>query len=356
MSLPSEAEMRAAIHARDPSHDGVFVYAVLTTGVFCRPSCASRHARPENLRFFLGIDSAMAAGYRPCKRCRPTETGTLDTRLVEVAHHIEAHAETSLTLAELSAISGLPAGTLQRSFTQVFGISPKTYRNAIRMRRYKQHLRDADSVTEAIFAAGFGSTSRVYGEPTRNLGMKPGAYRAGGAGEIIAYACRQTSLGLLMMAASDKGVCCVQFGDTEYALLGALRDEFPRAELVVSSAQNAPELNAWMQALEQHIGAGGPRPDLPLDMRGTVFQMQVWQCLLGVHEGEVLSYRQLAERLGKSSAVRAVASACGKNRIGVLIPCHRVLRSDGGLGGYRWGLERKRQLLEAERKRQHGAS
>lgn len=349
MSLPSEARMRAAISARDPSLDGVFVYAVLTTGVFCRPSCASRHARPENLRFFPGIDAAMAAGYRPCKRCRPTETDALDARLVDVARHIDAHADAPLTLAELSAVSGLSARTLQRGFTQAFGISPKTYRNAVRMRRYKQQLKDADTVTEAIFAAGFGSTSRVYGETTRNLGMTPGTYRAGGAGETIAYACRQSALGPLMMAATDKGVCCVQFGDSEHALLGALRDEFPRAELIASSAQHAPELNFWMQALEQHIGANGPRPDLPLDMRGTVFQMQVWQCLLGVREGEVLSYRQLAERLGMPSAIRAVASACGRNRIGVLIPCHRVLRSDGSLGGYRWGLERKRQLLEAER-------
>ncbi|HSP58629.1 MAG TPA: methylated-DNA--[protein]-cysteine S-methyltransferase [Halomonas sp.] len=158
------------------------------------------------------------------------------------------------------------------------------------------------------------------------------------------------------MAATDKGVCCVQFGDTEHALLDALRDEFPRAELVASSAQHAPELDAWTQALEQHLNAGGPRPDLPLDMRGTVFQMQVWQCLLSIREGEVLSYRQLAERLGMPSAVRAVASACGRNRIGVLIPCHRVLRSDGSLGGYRWGLERKRQLLKAERQRQDADS
>ncbi|SFU73314.1 bifunctional transcriptional activator/DNA repair enzyme AdaA [Halomonas korlensis] len=356
MSLPSEAQMRAAISARDPSLDGVFVYAVLTTGVFCRPSCASRHARPENLRFFPGIDAAMAAGYRPCKRCRPTETGMLDTRLVDIARYIDAHAETPLTLAELSAVSGLSAGALQRGFTRAFSISPKTYRNAVRMRRYKQQLKDTDTVTEAIFAAGFGSTSRVYGEATRNLGMTPSTYRAGGAGETIAYACRQSALGLLMMAATDKGVCCVQFGDTEHALLDALRDEFPRAELIASSAQHAPELNFWMQALKQYLDVGGPRPDLPLDMRGTVFQMQVWRCLLSVREGEVLSYRELAERLGMPSAVRAVASACGRNRIGVLIPCHRVLRSDGGLGGYRWGLERKRQLLEAERQRQHGAS
>ena len=199
-------------------------------------------------------------------------------------------------------------------------------------------------------------TSPVDGEATRNLDMSPGAHRATGTDETIAYSCRQTSLGPLMMAATDKGVCCVQFGDTEHALLGALRDEFPKAELVASSAQHAPELDAWTQALEQHLNAGGPRPDLPLDMRGTVFQMQVWQCLLSIREGEVLSYRQLAERLGMPSAVRAVASACGRNRIGVLIPCHRVLRSDGSLGGYRWGLERKRQLLKAERQRQDADS
>lgn len=271
-------------------------------------------------------------------------------RLVEVARHIEAHADEALPLARLAEIVGLSSSRLQKQFKEAFGISPKAYQDALRMRRFKQSLKDGDKVTDAIFASGFGSVSRVYGEATRNLGMAPRAYRAGGAGEVIVYACRATALGLMMMAATKKGVCLVQFGDDEASLATGLKKEFPNAELIASPARDAPELDAWMDALDQHISQGAPRPELPLDMRGTAFQMKVWQFLLSIREGDVLSYSEVAAKIDKPKAVRAVASACGKNRIGVLIPCHRVLRGDGGLGGYRWGLERKRALLDAERK------
>ena len=220
------------------------------------------------------------------------------------------------------------------------------------MRRFKQSLKGGEKVTDAIFASGFGSVSRVYGEATRNIGMQPKVYRAGGAGEVIVYACRFTALGLMAMAATDKGVCFVQFGDDEASLLGCLKAEFPNAEMVASPAQDAPELDVWMAALDQHISLGAPRPDLPLDMRGTAFQVKVWRFLLSIREGEVFSYSEVAAGIDNPKAARAVASACGRNRIGVLIPCHRVLRGDGGLGGYRWGLERKRALLNAERKQQ----
>lgn len=299
MSMPSEEEVRAAFKAGDKSFDG--------------------HPRM--------------------------------TRLVRVARHIEAHADEPLTLPRLAEIAGLSSSRLQKQFKEAFGVSPKAYQDALRMRRFKQSLKGGEKVTDAIFASGFGSVSRVYGEATRNIGMQPKAYRDGGAGEVIVYACRFTALGLMAMAATDKGVCFVQFGDDEASLFGRLKAEFPNAEMTASPAQDAPELDAWMAALDQHISQGAPTPDLPLDMRGTAFQMKVWQFLLSIREGDVLSYSEVAAKIDKPKAVRAVASACGKNRIGVLVPCHRVLRGDGGLGGYRWGLERKRALLDAERKR-----
>nr|WP_067295198.1 bifunctional DNA-binding transcriptional regulator/O6-methylguanine-DNA methyltransferase Ada [Marinobacterium profundum] len=351
MSMPSEEEMQAAIAARDQSLDGHFFYGVITTGVFCQPSCSARAARPENLRFFSSIEAAMLAGFRPCKRCQPADGVARVERLVTVARYIEDHAAERMTLASLAAIAELSPSRLQRIFKAAFGVSPKAYQDAVRMRHFKQSLKEGEGVTDAIFASGFGSLSRVYGEASRNIGMTPKAYRAGGAGEMITYACRNTALGLMAMAATDKGVCFVHFGDDEESLIAKLKDEFPSAELSVSPAQAAPELDAWMQALEQHISQGAPRPDLPLDMRGTAFQMKVWQFLLSIREGDVLSYTELAAHIDKPRAVRAVASACAKNRIGVLIPCHRVLRGDGSLGGYRWGLERKRALLDAERER-----
>ncbi len=272
-------------------------------------------------------------------------------RLVRVAQHIEMHADEALTLSSLAKVAALSPSRLQKQFKAAFGVSPKAYQDAVRMRHFKQSLKDGSKVTDAIFASGFGSVSRVYGEANRSIGMPPRTYRAGGAGEVIVYAGRTTALGLMMMAATDRGVCFVEFGDDEASLVGRLRSEFPKAELTASPARNAPELDAWMEALDQHISAGAPRPDLPLDMRGTAFQVKVWQFLLSIREGDVLSYSEVAAKIDKPRAVRAVASACGKNRIGVLIPCHRVLRGDGGLGGYRWGLERKQALLDAERMR-----
>ncbi|WP_421868219.1 bifunctional DNA-binding transcriptional regulator/O6-methylguanine-DNA methyltransferase Ada [Motiliproteus sp.] len=353
--MPSEQQMRAAIAARDKSRDGQFYYGVITTGVFCRPSCRSRPAKPENLRFFASIEAAMVAGFRPCQRCQPAEDSPRINRLVDIARHIEAHADQRLTLAELAELAGLSPSRLQRIFKQAFGISPKAYQDAVRMRHFKQSLKQGEGVTEAIFSSGFGSISRVYGEATRNIGMTPKAYRAGGLGESISYACRRSSLGPMMMAATEKGVCFVQFGDDEPGLIEQLQQEFPNATLAESEARHDPasdqELERWMEALEQHISQGAPRPELPLDIRGTAFQMRVWQFLLSIKEGDVLSYGEVAKQIDQPKAVRAVASACGKNRIGVLIPCHRVLRGDGSLGGYRWGLARKRTLLDNERER-----
>ena len=351
MPMPSEHKMRAAVAARDQTSDHRFLYAVTTTGVFCRPSCASRPARPENLRFFPDVESARAAGFRPCKRCRPTDAAPRLGRLVSVARFIEAHAAERLTLRDLAGPVGLSPSYLQRVFKAQFGVSPKAYQDAVRMKRFKASLKDGDGVTGAIFSAGYGSLSRVYGERARNLGMTPKAYRAGGAGETIAYAWRDTALGAVLMAATERGVCFAQFGEDLETLLERLRREFPKAALVASDAQEAPELDAWVEALEAHLGRSAPRPELPLDLRGTAFQMRVWRFLLSVEDGEVISYGELAARIERPGAARAVASACAANRVAVLVPCHRVLRGDGNLGGYRWGLERKRALLDAERRR-----
>lgn len=349
MARLSEEQMLKAISQRDATYDGRFVYGVITTGVFCRPSCKSRHARAENIRYYADSHSAMQAGFRPCRRCKPTNKDSQFKKFENIARYILAHANEKLGLSELAKQADLSPSRFQRVFKSVFGISPKALQDAVRMQQFKTSLKKGDNVTDAIFAAGFGSISRVYGEQLRSIGMTPKAYRSGGEGETIAYAFRETALGPMMMAATRRGVCFVQFGDERQHLLQQLQHEFPKAQIVTSPSQHSDELDAWMDALDAHLSEGKPRPDLPLDLRGTAFQVRVWRFLLSVSEGEVISYGELARKIDKPGAVRAVASACGANRIGVLVPCHRVLRGDGGLGGYRWGMERKRALLDAER-------
>jgi AraC family transcriptional regulator of adaptative response/methylated-DNA-[protein]-cysteine methyltransferase len=340
--------MKKAIEDRDGRYDGLFFYGVVTTGVVCKPSCPSKLAHSENLRFFKDVKEALQAGFRPCKRCNPAGNNAQLNKLIEVARYIEEHFEAKLTLADLAPIAKLSPTRFQRVFKALFSVSPKVYQNAVRMRHFKRNLKTGSSVTDAIYAAGFGSSSRVYGEATRNIGMNPKAYAAGGDGEVIYYACRSSSLGLMLMAATQKGVCSVQFHDDENALITQLGQEFPHATRVRSAAQDSPELDNWMQALNLHISQGAPKPDIPLDIRGTAFQIKVWQFLLSIKEGDVLSYADVAKQIDSPKAVRAVGTACGKNRIAVLIPCHRVLRSDGQLGGYRWGLARKQTLLDQE--------
>lgn len=353
MAILSEQEMRIAIAQRNTDYDSRFFYGVITTGVFCNPSCTTRSARPENLRFYFSVNSALRAGYRPCKRCQPTNKTPALKKLEDVARYIETHVDERLTLSELAKQMKLSPSHFQRTFKTAFGVSPKSYQDAIRMKQFKHTLKEGGDVTGAIFSAGFGSISRVYGEEKRNIGMTPKAYRSGGAGEIISYVCRDTALGPLLMAATNRGVCFVQFGNQSQQLIEQLGKEFPRAEIVASPADSTQELDDWIDALNAHLSNDAPRPDLPLDMRGTAFQIRVWRFLLSVRDGEVISYGELASNIEKPKAVRAVASACAANRIGVLVPCHRVLRGDGSLGGYRWGLDRKRALLDAERSRKY---
>jgi AraC family transcriptional regulator of adaptative response/methylated-DNA-[protein]-cysteine methyltransferase len=348
--MPSETSMRRAIARRDAAFDGRFVYGVITTGVYCRPSCAARAAKPQNIRLFADPAAAEAAGLRACKRCKPLATRDANTQLMlGIARYIEKNTDEPLSLDHLAQQAQLSPTYFQRTFKAVLGVSPKAYQDALRFRRLKGSLKAGKSVLDSIADAGFQSTSRVYGHATRNLGMTPSAYRAGGAGETIAYALRDTAMGALLMAATDRGVCFAQFGSTGAALIGQLHAEFPGASIVASNMTSSPELDAWIRSFEAHIGGTAPRPDLPLDLRGTAFQIRVWKFLLGVREGDVTSYAEVATGVGSPKAVRAAASACAANRIAVLVPCHRVLRSDGGLGGYRWGLDRKRALIDQER-------
>jgi AraC family transcriptional regulator of adaptative response/methylated-DNA-[protein]-cysteine methyltransferase len=289
---------------------------------------------------------------QPKTRRQPRAADDRTVQLMQaLARYIESHAEEPMSLQRLSQQAHLSPAHLQRTFKAVLGISPKAFHDAARLRLLKTGLKAGKHVLDSIAGAGFQSTSRVYGHATRNLGMTPSAYRAGGEGEVIAYACRKTALGPLLMAATDRGVCFAQFGTNETALAEQLRREFSKAQLVVSNMTNSPELDAWIGAFEAHIAGTAPRPELPLDIRGTAFQVRVWKFLLGVPEGAVVSYGEVATGIGEPKAVRATASACAANRIAVLVPCHRVLRGDGGLGGYRWGLERKRALIDAERAR-----
>jgi AraC family transcriptional regulator of adaptative response/methylated-DNA-[protein]-cysteine methyltransferase len=277
-------------------------------------------------------------------------TNTLN-KFIELARYIAANADEQLTLKTLAARVHLSPSRFQRVFKSIFGVSPKKFQQAARSDRFKTLLRTGTDITEAIYAAGYGSSSRVYGQTMHNIGMTPKRYRAGGKGEILSWACRDTVLGPILMAATDRGVCFAQFGSDCEVLLQQLRTEFPRAELKPYQEASSPQLDQWIDALDAYIQNKQPRPELPLDLQGTAFQIKVWEFLLSLEDGDVISYAELAQGIDKPKAVRAAASACAANRIAVLVPCHRILRGDGGLGGYRWGLARKRALLDAERVR-----
>ena len=273
------------------------------------------------------------------------------SKFVELARFIAAQADTALTLDTLARRVHLSPSRMQRVFKSIFGVSPKKFQQAARSERFKASLRAGSDITAAIYEAGYGSSSRLYGQAMHGIGMTPRRYRAGGNGETLTYACRDTVLGPIMMAATDRGVCFAQFGTNCANLLTQLRSEYPQAELQAYSNQAAFQLDQWIDALNAYIQNKRPRPEIPLDLQGTAFQIKVWEFLLSMKDGEVASYTQLAQGIDKPRAVRAAASACAANRIAVLVPCHRILRGDGGMGGYRWGVERKRALLDSERAR-----
>ena len=336
----------AAVLARDARCDGRFYYSVRTTGVYCRPSCASRTARPQNVAFHDTAADAERAGFRPCRRCRPDEPALAQqhARMVADLCRYIAGASSVPALGELAQRAGMSAYHLHRVFKGVTGLTPRAYAAAHRRERVAQNLARSASVTDAVYAAGYSSSGRFYAESDAVLGMTPQRFRAGGAGIEIRFATGQCSLGALLVASSERGVCAILLGDDADALPRDLAARFPRAKLLRADARLERCL-AQVVALVETPSLG---LDLPLDVRGTAFQQRVWQALRAIPAGSTVSYTELAARIGAPRAVRAVAHACASNAVAVAIPCHRVVRSDGDLAGYRWGLERKRALLEKE--------
>lgn len=336
----------AAVTRRDSAADGAFYYSVATTGVYCRPSCAARPALRRNVAFHATTADAEAAGFRPCKRCKPDQAPLAERQaalVAEACRTIEA-AEEAPSLDVLAAAAGLSPFHFHRVFKAVTGVTPKAYATARRAERIKAELDGTGSVTEAIYAAGYNASSRFYEKSNAMLGMTPGAWRNGGRGVAIRFAVGQCSLGAVLVAASPRGVCAIQFGEDPEALVRGLQDRFPKADLVGAD----PDFEATVALVVGQVEA--PRRDfhLPLDVKGTAFQEQVWRALQQIPLGRTASYADVAAAIGAPKAVRAVAQACAANHAAVAIPCHRVVRTDGSLSGYRWGVERKRALLDRE--------
>jgi len=335
-----------AVTRRDPGFDKTFCFGVKTTGIYCRSSCPARHAKRDNVIFFRSRQDAEAAGFRPCKRCKPDQPSTHDQYIKKVAEAcrlIEA-SETIPTLAELADAAGVSAFHFHRVFRAVTGVTPKAYAEAHRQKRLRDEMKESNTVTGAIFGAGFNSSGRFYENSDAVLGMTPSDFRAGGADIKMRFAIGQCSLGSVLVAASEKGITAIFLGDDPEALVHDLKERFPRATLIGGDPA-FETIVARVVALVEVPEAG---LDLPLDVRGTAFQHRVWQALREIPAGTTASYSEIAERLGMPNAVRAVAGACAANKIAVAIPCHRVVRNDGSLSGYRWGVDRKRALLARE--------
>jgi AraC family transcriptional regulator, regulatory protein of adaptative response / methylated-DNA-[protein]-cysteine methyltransferase len=344
-----------AVLARDAEADGTFVYGVRSTGVYCRPSCPSRRPRRERVVFFPGPELAERAGFRPCRRCRarrPDAPDSLAGRIRQACRLIEADPEGRPTLADLGARVGLSPQHLQRTFKRIVGIAPRAYAEACRLGRLKARLREGDDVTRSLHAAGYGSSSRLYERSDGQLGMTPATYRRGGLGMRIGYTLADCPLGRILIAATGRGLCAVYLGDADGPLEEALAEEYPAAEV----RRDDDGFRPWVDALLAHLDDGRPLPDLPLDFRTTAFRWRVYEALRAIPPGQTRTYGELARELGEPGAARAVGRACATNPVSVVIPCHRVLRGDGDLGGYRWDVSRKRALLDRERRDAAGPS
>jgi AraC family transcriptional regulator, regulatory protein of adaptative response / methylated-DNA-[protein]-cysteine methyltransferase len=336
-----------AVLRRDAARDGEFVFAVSSTGVYCRPSCAARRPRRENVEFFPIPEAAERAGYRACLRCRPRAlSGNAELKIVRaICRYIEQHLDEPVTLDRLGREFRQSRFHLQRKFKAVLGITPREYADACRLRMLKRNLQAGDSVTRAMYDAGYGSSSRLYERTASQLGMTPDKYRRGAIAATIRYACSDSPLGRMLIAATEKGICCIQFGKSDGELLEGLKREFPFAV----RKQDEGGLRSWMSALLKHMQGKNLDAALPLDIRATAFQRQVWTYLQSIPFGETKSYSEVAKAIGQPRACRAVARACASNPVAVEIPCHRVVREDGTMGGYRWGLGRKKALLQMEK-------
>ncbi len=346
MPVSNDDDRWAAVVRRDGRADGQFYYAVRTTGVYCRPSCAARPARRENVQFHPTGEDAERAGFRPCKRCRPNEPPLGERRAAAVAKACRAiqAAEDIPNLDALATSAGMSRFHFHRVFKTLTGVTPKAYAAAHRAQRVRDELSRSATVTEAIYGAGFNSNGRFYATSSAVLGMTPTTFRSGGPGATIRFAVGECSLGSILVAATDKGVCAILFGDGPRALVRDLQDRFPRATLIGGDE----DFERLVSKVVAFVEAPALGVDLPLDVRGTAFQRRVWQALRDIPVGSTASYAGIAQRIGAPRSVRAVAQACASNAIAVAIPCHRVVRSNGALSGYRWGVKRKRILLERE--------
>jgi AraC family transcriptional regulator of adaptative response/methylated-DNA-[protein]-cysteine methyltransferase len=333
----SPPERWRIVLARDRRYDGAFVYAVRSTGIYCRPSCASRRPRREQVAFYPIPEAAEREGYRPCRRCRPADANGADPAVALVREACRAIAAGETPRGD--------ARRLARAFKRVLGITPKQYADARRVARFKQELKRRKQVSPALYEAGYSSTSRVYERTHEQLGMTPATYARGGAGVGIAYVTVPTSLGRLLVAATERGVCRVMLGDAATTLEADLLAEFPAARVV---QDKSGKLHGWVTSILAYLDGREPDLDLPLDIRATAFQRRVWQELQKIPFGTTLSYAEVARRIGQPKATRAVARACATNPAALVIPCHRVVREDGEMGGYRWGLERKTALIAQE--------
>jgi AraC family transcriptional regulator of adaptative response/methylated-DNA-[protein]-cysteine methyltransferase len=344
-----EARLWRAVLERDPKQDGRFVYAVHTTGVYCRPVCPSRRAKRENVSFYKSALAARAAGFRACKRCRPDLAGARDEakrNALEACRYIEAQVDRIPTLAELGREVGLSPAHLQRVFTRVVGVSPRKYADTLRVDRLKRQLRGGEAIAGALYATGYGSTSRLYEKAGAQLGMTPSAYRKKATGERIRWVTLESPVGgHILVAATERGICALRLGDRVRPLVEELEREF-------ASARIEPGDDAMRERLAGLVAAGGRGLSaLPYDVQATAFQRRVWEAIREIPEGSTATYGELAAAIGKPRAVRAVARACAANSVALVIPCHRVVPSSGGTGGYRWGAKRKAALLRRERER-----
>jgi AraC family transcriptional regulator of adaptative response/methylated-DNA-[protein]-cysteine methyltransferase len=338
-----------AVLTRDERFDGRFVFAVRSTGIYCRPSCPARRPRRPQVLFFPLPEAAERAGFRSCRRCRPRGAGPRQATAAWVARacrEIETKLDEPPTLGQLAAELGLSPYHVQRTFKQVVGISPKRYADACRLGSLKAHLKGGPSVTHALYEAGYGSSSRLYEGSRERLGMTPATYRRGGRGMRLAYTIAPSPLGRLLVAATGHGVSAVSLGEQDTALEKALHEEYPAAEI----RRDDLGLGRFVRPILEHLRGSRPRLDLPLDIQATAFQRRVWEALRAIPYGDTRSYSAVARAIGRPSAARAVARACASNPVCIVVPCHRVVREGGDLGGYRWGRERKRALLAKERR------
>ena len=332
--------------ARDRRYDGAFVYGVRSTGIYCLPSCPSKKPRRRQVEFFSQPDAAEGAGFRACRRCRPGQTPA-DPRVAivrDTCRFIDAHPDEPAGLATLAARCATTPHRLLRAFQSVLGVSPRQYRDERRLARFKTQLKEGKKVSPALYEAGYSSTSRVYERAHAHLGMTPATYSRGGVGTRIRYAIVPCPLGWLLVAATERGICRISFDNSSASLERALRSEFPAAEI----APGDGTLRAWVARLTAHLDGREPQLQVPLDVRATAFQRRVWAALQRIPYGSTRSYSEIARAVGRPAAARAVARACATNPAAIAIPCHRVVREDGGLGGYRWGLKRKQALLDSE--------